>query len=207
MEVVSIGGPNESGSSNSILLALNPRDEVWLQLMQGKLDESKDRSRTGITSFSGYRVGGISKRDIDPMPQDPYWSNRVPIDRIGSSQDRYPESDHNRDRHHNRDRYDPDCEDKHWSRPPRYPDRRRRPDYSNRRRPVIRFPIIDRDRTRPQRERYDHYYPNYSVEESNRNNPNRRKSGYSGERDNNRQTGYTSLLEASSFQNRVRRKY
>ena len=55
VEVVSIGGGNESGSSNSILLALNRYDEVWLQLMQGSLTESKDRSRTGMTSFSGYR--------------------------------------------------------------------------------------------------------------------------------------------------------
>ena len=55
VEVVSIGGGDESGSSNSILLALNRYDEVWLQLMQGSLTESKDRSRTGMTSFSGYR--------------------------------------------------------------------------------------------------------------------------------------------------------
>ena len=55
VEVVSIGGGDESGSSNSILLALNRYDEVWLQLMQGSLTEAKDRSRTGMTSFSGYR--------------------------------------------------------------------------------------------------------------------------------------------------------
>jgi hypothetical protein len=61
---VSIGGRNQSGSSNSILLALNRFDEVWLQLMQGRLTESKDRSRTGMTSFSGYRIGGISIGDI-----------------------------------------------------------------------------------------------------------------------------------------------
>ncbi|TRY71703.1 hypothetical protein TCAL_04753 [Tigriopus californicus] len=66
VEVVSIGGTDESGSSNTILLPLNFNDEVWLQLMQGALIESDDRSRTGLTSFSGYRVGGIAPTDIDP---------------------------------------------------------------------------------------------------------------------------------------------
>ena len=70
VEVVSIGGTEESGSSNSILLPLNPNDEVWLQLMQGQLIESKDRSRTGLTSFSGYRVGGITPADISPTAVD-----------------------------------------------------------------------------------------------------------------------------------------
>ena len=55
VEVVSIGGGDASGSPNSILLALNRYDEVWLQLMQGSLVEAEDRSRTGMTSFSGYR--------------------------------------------------------------------------------------------------------------------------------------------------------
>eukprot|EP00095_Tigriopus_kingsejongensis_P000602 maker-scaffold95_size379157-snap-gene-2.33 protein:Tk00602 transcript:maker-scaffold95_size379157-snap-gene-2.33-mRNA-1 annotation:"complement component q subcomponent-like protein" len=66
VEVVSVGGTEESGSSNTILLPLNKNDEVWLQLMQGHLIESNDRSRTGLTSFSGYRVGGIHPTDINP---------------------------------------------------------------------------------------------------------------------------------------------
>jgi hypothetical protein len=62
--VVSIGGPDQSGSSNSILLALNKDDEVWLELISGSLIESGDKGKTGYTSFSGYRVGGISVEDI-----------------------------------------------------------------------------------------------------------------------------------------------
>ena len=46
VEVISIGGRNGTGSSNSILLALNRRDEVWLQCMQGHLTESSDRYET-----------------------------------------------------------------------------------------------------------------------------------------------------------------
>ena len=64
VEVVSIGGETESSSSNSILLPLNRGDEIWLQLMQGKLLEAENRSRTGLTSFSGYLVGVIHPEDI-----------------------------------------------------------------------------------------------------------------------------------------------
>ena len=66
VEAVSIGGKGESGSSNSILLPLNLGDEVWLQLMQGSLVETRDRSRTGWSSFSGYRIGRITLKDIAP---------------------------------------------------------------------------------------------------------------------------------------------
>ena len=71
VEVVSIGGRDESGSSNSILLALNLYDEVWLQLMQGRLVESRDRSNAGLTSFSGYRIGGIEAGDIEDRRRRP----------------------------------------------------------------------------------------------------------------------------------------
>ena len=65
VEVISIGGQNGSSSSNSILLPLNADDEVWLQLMEGKLVESSVLGDTGLTSFSGYRIGDITKKDID----------------------------------------------------------------------------------------------------------------------------------------------
>ena len=65
VEAISIGGKNYTSSSNSILLPLNLSDEVWLQLMSGSLVENADRGRTGLTSFSGFRVGSITRDDID----------------------------------------------------------------------------------------------------------------------------------------------
>ncbi len=73
-EVVSIGGRDGDGSSNSILLPLNGGEQVWLQLVLGNLIEAENRSRTGITSFSGYLVGRIGPNDVEEeWPEGNEW--------------------------------------------------------------------------------------------------------------------------------------
>ena len=51
--VLSIGGQNESSASNSVLLQLEERDRVWVELIEGRLVEPHPDS--AITSFLGYR--------------------------------------------------------------------------------------------------------------------------------------------------------
>jgi hypothetical protein len=70
--VLSIGGPNDTTASNSILLPLNKRDRVWIELTQGKLAEPyqftdsnyNGPKQSGYTSFIGYLIGEISQEVI-----------------------------------------------------------------------------------------------------------------------------------------------
>ena len=70
--VLSIGGPNDTTASNSILLPLNKRDRVWIELTQGKLAEPyqftdskyNGPKKSGYTSFIGYLIGEISQEVI-----------------------------------------------------------------------------------------------------------------------------------------------
>ena len=72
--MVSIGGQNDSTASNSVLLPLNRRDRVWIQLRRGKLVEPYSNYRqsnfvgpkvSGYTSLVGYLIGEISHEGID----------------------------------------------------------------------------------------------------------------------------------------------
>ena len=73
VEVLSIGGPNDTTASNSILLPLNRRDRVWIELSRGKLVEPyqftdahyNGPKKSGYTSFIGYLVGEISEDIIN----------------------------------------------------------------------------------------------------------------------------------------------
>ncbi len=83
VEVVSMGGggPSPSVASNSILLALNPRDEVHLELARGRLVEDEEGAgHTGAATFSGYRVGNIDSSDIggeeDEDEEDDYYDDK-----------------------------------------------------------------------------------------------------------------------------------
>ena len=70
--VLSVGGPNDTTASNSILLPLNKRDRVWIELTQGKLAEPyqftdsnyNGPKKSGYTSFIGYMIGTISQEVI-----------------------------------------------------------------------------------------------------------------------------------------------
>ena len=63
--VLSIGGSNDTTASNSILLPLNKRDRVWIELTRGKLVEPyqftdsnyNGPKKSGYTSFIGYMIG------------------------------------------------------------------------------------------------------------------------------------------------------
>ena len=69
VSVLSIGGSNDTTASNSILLPLNARDRVWIELSQGKLVEPyqftdsqyNGPKKSGYTSFIGYLIGEISQ--------------------------------------------------------------------------------------------------------------------------------------------------
>ena len=69
VRVLSIGGSNDTTASNSILLPLNARDRVWIELSQGKLVEPyqftdsqyNGPKKSGYTSFIGYLIGEISQ--------------------------------------------------------------------------------------------------------------------------------------------------
>ena len=73
VNVLSIGGKSDTTASNSILLPLNKKDRVWIELTRGKLVEpyhSRDSyphygpKESGYTSFIGYLIGEISQEDI-----------------------------------------------------------------------------------------------------------------------------------------------
>lgn len=81
--MVSIGGANWTTASNSILLPLNRRDRVWIELVKGRLVENEGRgvaaesdnrveSTSGLTSFTGYLVSGGSafRPDYNNPDQD-----------------------------------------------------------------------------------------------------------------------------------------
>ena len=73
--VLSIGGSNDTTASNSILLPLNKRDRVWIELTRGKLVEPfqftdsnyNGPKKSGYTSFIGYLIGEISKDSINGL--------------------------------------------------------------------------------------------------------------------------------------------
>ena len=73
--VLSIGGSNDTTASNSILLPLNKRDRVWIELIRGKLVEPfqftdsnyNGPKKSGYTSFIGYLIGEISKDSINGL--------------------------------------------------------------------------------------------------------------------------------------------
>ena len=51
--VVTIGGRNGTSASNSVLLQLDERDRVWVELVEGRIIEPHPDSAT--TSFLGFR--------------------------------------------------------------------------------------------------------------------------------------------------------
>ena len=93
--IVSIGGANGTTASNSILLPLNTRDRVWIELMRGMVMEFSDTTSTyslgpphqlGVTSFVGYRIDDISPTDIpssEPLADFVYAENFKHEDDIG----------------------------------------------------------------------------------------------------------------------------
>ena len=124
--VLSIGGSNDTTASNSILLPLNKRDRVWIELTRGKLVEPyqftdsnyNGPKKSGYTSFIGYLIGEISKdvinsvNDIDEFEDDDIYddyynhgddhlSNQYPNEYYPTNEDTndyYPS--------HNDDKYD-----------------------------------------------------------------------------------------------------
>ena len=84
VSVLSIGGSNDTTASNSILLPLNARDRVWIELSQGKLVEPyqftdsryNGPKKSGYTSFIGYLIGEISQDVINDTIDFEYDDNQ-----------------------------------------------------------------------------------------------------------------------------------
>ena len=84
VSVLSIGGSNDTTASNSILLPLNERDRVWIELSQGKLVEPyqftdsqyNGPKKSGYTSFIGYLIGEISQDVINDTIDFEYDDNQ-----------------------------------------------------------------------------------------------------------------------------------
>ena len=127
--VLSIGGSNDTTASNSILLPLNKRDRVWIELIRGKLVEPfqftdsnyNGPKKSGYTSFIGYLIGEISKdsinglNDIDDFGDDEMYDHNNDYYDNGDNHlsnsypnEYYPSNDDSNDYYpsHNDDKYE-----------------------------------------------------------------------------------------------------